>query len=737
MERAEIAGRDLGHDRRIAEAARRHAVRVPRPVERGKKRSRSDRVRVVELGRDARQLLGAQAFDFRCLEGRIAHHVRQQLDRGRKVRRQREHRHRRPVERCGGLDVRAQALVLLGDLDAVPRRRAFGHQAQHQRLRAQGRLRIGRIARIEAHRDDHIRHGAALREDDGNAVRELTALDRRKVERRKRTDIRKLRAIDRRRKAHRRFRVRIEIVRGRMRRRLRVDPPAERAAVERALAGLHGQRIDRPRKPFLRRLLHDGRRERTELGETLFVVVRVVREQLALRQRHRLAAEAADGFHAADASRNRRDQRAAHFVRRRAVAQEFRDHLIQALCDLRGVDAGLHVGRHLENARVHELLQRRRDRDRDLLLAHQRVVEARTRQTAEDGGRHAKRRRILVVQASHHPAQINARRRDAVGHLVVLRRLQRRDRRVDCLHCGAARNVAEVLLDQRLGGCRVHVAREHEHGVIRAVVVAEPLSDVVEARRIKVGHRTDRRVVIGVPFREEVLELQILDEAIRLIVALALLVLDDAALVIEFLLRHRAEQMAHAVALEEERAFQRAGRHGLEIVRAVEPRRAVEVRGADLLQRFEIIARCVLRTVEHQMLEQVRKPGFALRFVLRTDAVPDRDGDDRRLTVRVNDHAQAVRQRELLVRNVDPFRQIRSRRRGGDGGKRRCNQRQTGKRNPEHGIPTSDKRRGPYQCARKIQPEIFVNGIRPRGERQSHDTYLRGKELTFVILYGS
>ena len=50
-------------------------------------------------------------------------------------------------------------------------------------------------------------------------------------------------------------------------------------------------------------------------------------------------------------------------------------------------------------------------------------------------------------------------------------------------------------------------------------------------------------MAIGVAFREQRLELRIFDQPERLVVALPLLVLDDADLVGEILLRNGAEQM--------------------------------------------------------------------------------------------------------------------------------------------------------------------------------------------------
>ena len=49
----------------------------------------------------------------------------------------------------------------------------------------------------------------------------------------------------------------------------------------------------------------------------------------------------------------------------------------------------------------------------------------------------------------------------------------------------------------------------------------------------------------------------------------------------------------------------------------------------------------------------MREAGAARSLVLGTDVVPDVDGDDRRLAVGMHHHAQAVRQGELLVGDVD------------------------------------------------------------------------------------
>ena len=237
---------------------------------------------------------------------------------------------------------------------------------------------------------------------------------------------------------------------------------------------------------------------------------------------------------------------------------------------------------------------------------------------------------------------------------------------------GTARDVAEPLLHLGLGGRDIDVARQHQHRIVRTVIVAEPFLDVIEARRIEIGHRTNGAVVIGVAGREEIFENLVTQQAIGVVVTLALFVLDDAALVIELFLRHRAEQVPHAVAFEEQRAVERAGRHGLEIIGAVDVGSAVAVGRPNLLQRLEKVARRIFRPVEHQMFEQMGKARLALGLMLRPDAVPHRHRDDGRLAILVDDDAQAIVERESFVWNINRLHQIGDRRRiGGLGlGKR-------------------------------------------------------------------
>jgi hypothetical protein len=171
----------------------------------------------------------------------------------------------------------------------------------------------------------------------------------------------------------------------------------------------------------------------------------------------------------------------------------------------------------------------------------------------------------------------------------------------------------------------------------------------------------DGAVAVAVARRKEVVVDHILDQAEGLVVALALFVLDYPPLIIELVLGDGPQQVAHAIAFQEQGPVEGADRDGLEIVGPIEPGGSVEICGAHLLKRLEEVARGVFRAVEHQMLEEVRKARATRRFVLRADSVPDRDRDHRGLAVRVHEHTQAIGQGEALVGNVYQAGQVRRR----------------------------------------------------------------------------
>jgi hypothetical protein len=67
---------------------------------------------------------------------------------------------------------------------------------------------------------------------------------------------------------------------------------------------------------------------------------------------------------------------------------------------------------------------------------------------------------------------------------------------------------------------------------------------------------------------------------------------------------------------------------------------------------MEVAAIVVLRTLEHQVLEQVREAGASRHFVLRADVIPDVDGDNGKRVILVDQDVETVGQRVLGIGNV-------------------------------------------------------------------------------------
>ena len=101
------------------------------------------------------------------------------------------------------------------------------------------------------------------------------------------------------------------------------------------------------------------------------------------------------------------------------------------------------------------------------------------------------------------------------------------------------------------------------------------------------------------------------DFAVGLVLALALLVLHDPALLVEPRLSDRAEEVTHPVRLQPQREVDGRRGHVLEVVGAVVAGRAVLLGGADPVEGLEVVVVEVLAAVEHQVLEQVREAGLA------------------------------------------------------------------------------------------------------------------------------
>jgi hypothetical protein len=117
-----------------------------------------------------------------------------------------------------------------------------------------------------------------------------------------------------------------------------------------------------------------------------------------------------------------------------------------------------------------------------------------------------------------------------------------------------------------------------------------------------------------------------------------------------------------SIGFEPEGDFERVGRHHLEVVRVVEPRRSVQ-RAAVLVDDLDVLELGhMLGALKHHVLEEVREAGPVLGLDAESDPVHHLDHDDRRRGVLADDDAQAVRQ--LLVDDRNRERLCGHRRRG-------------------------------------------------------------------------
>ena len=230
---------------------------------------------------------------------------------------------------------------------------------------------------------------------------------------------------------------------------------------------------------------------------------------------------------------------------------------------------------------------------------------------------------------------------------VRMRVVDRSDRR------RAGLDVGEPFLDRRLRARDVDVAGDDEARVPRLVVGLEEVDDILVAGGRQVLHVADGRPAVGMALRIEHLgDLDRRHAVGRVLVALPALVLDDVALGVDGLGRHRVDQVGHAIRFEEERQIQRVRRDIDVVVGAVLGRRGVVGAAGRFQQLVEVAVLRVGRAHEHEVLEQVGEPGPSRLLARRADVIPDVHRDHGHCMVFVQDHVQSVRQRELRIRDV-------------------------------------------------------------------------------------
>ena len=382
------------------------------------------------------------------------------------------------------------------------------------------------------------------------------------------------------------------------------------------------------------------------------VAVRAVAVHLAGGQDVRLAAEAPDALDAADEVRPSARLRAGQLGLRRSGIEERLEFLLKD---------GLHLGQSLarlggdgDDELAGELARPDGGADigGNLIVVDEAPVEAGTLADAQDVTGQGEMVDGLVLHGGDVPHLVDPPLRHAIlkhhtGWLCPARGI---DVGLDQGRPGG--DVGEVLLDPGLDVFGFNVAGNDENRVRGAVPGVEPLVDVLERGGVQVLQQTGPRVAVGMAVRIGVLADGEFRLAVRLVQELTDFVLDNATLLVELGLAHRRLHVPHAVRFHPQRHFERRGRHDLEVVRAVSARRAVHSRGADAVERLEVVVVEVLAAVEHQVLEQVRELFPAGFFVGGADAVPDVDSDDRGLAILVDDQSQAVVEHVLRVGDV-------------------------------------------------------------------------------------
>ena len=126
------------------------------------------------------------------------------------------------------------------------------------------------------------------------------------------------------------------------------------------------------------------------------------------------------------------------------------------------------------------------------------------------------------------------------------------------------------------------------------------------------------------------------DLAVGLVVPLAFFVLHDAALLIQFFLGDRAQQVAHALRFHPQRHIQRRFWHVLKIIGPIKIGGAIHTGGADQFEWLEVFIIVIFGAVEHEMFEQVCETGFPAFFVFGANVIPDVYRDNWRFVVFVD-----------------------------------------------------------------------------------------------------
>ncbi len=343
---------------------------------------------------------------------------------------------------------------------------------------------------------------------------------------------------------------------------------------------MHLEHVHAAAQPLARDVAHlRGRRRRLPLGD-LLVDLRIADEHLPAGEHVGLSAEAADTLEPPDEGCARLRLHAVELGGRGAGRQELAKLLVERALDRRELRSRLRRGPQQE---LRSDLAHVGEADHiggDAILVHEPLVETRRLAVGERVERELEERHVARAPRRHVPHLVETRLRHAVLHRLPVLSLELGDPRLLRRYRRTRRDVAEVALDPRPNVLGLHVAGNDERRVGRTVVAAEPVLHIVERCGVEILHRPDDRPRVRMPLRIGVLGDEVEDLAVRLVLPHALLVLHDAALLVQPGGVDRAEQVAHAIGLEPEHAVERRDGNVLEVVGAVLVRGAIEVGGA-------------------------------------------------------------------------------------------------------------------------------------------------------------
>ena len=626
------------HRRLRAQTAAGNAVGVLRAVQQLRQQPLHRAAGIRALLFDRGELLFALDIDHLRRKRRISRHVGQQVQRPAEVGAQRAHVHERLVQRIADAERRAQRIALIGQAIGVAAGGALQQQIQRETRGARRGRRIGAEAGVQRQRHAHQRHRMTFQQHHLHAVRQRRVLH--------------LRERHLRRRAQRRQLCAVEIV----------------LAGAQVRERLHDQGRVMAAQPRLCRGLHLRRGERRQIAQPLQIGFGIAVIGLAFGQHVGTPAEAAQPLAAARELGQETGARALQVGGRRSLLHQRGEGRVEFALGLRRIDARLDVDGDDEGAGQLAGVDERADVGRQLRVVDKPAVQRRAFAARQHAGEQFQRMDVALAARRQRPGAVDAVLRHAVLHRIAQIAVQIRHPRLQARQRRARRNRAEILRDQRTRLFHGDVAGQRQHRVVGAVIRGIPLLDVFELRRLQILHAADGRPAVGMRIRIHRLQQPVEGAAVGLVLALALLVLDHAALALQHLLIDVGGEEAHAVGFQIQRALQARDRHVLEEVGAVGIGGAVAVVRAQVVHRLAETVRVVLAAVEEEVLEQMREPGAAAALVARTDVVPDVHRHQRHAVVLVDQHREAVRQHDLLVFDPQLF-DIGDHRRGGADGR--------------------------------------------------------------------